>query len=176
MIENWNMKFWIEVFSKFESLSKISMRLNDEFFLKVIVSEFFKVKGQLYVNIQNVGIQTFLHWITWQCTNWGTSVQFSFSVFQLLSELHASGVIFSEWNLFEEFELYVVDAHSSLRPWFRWSFFRVYSHPIFSYVDLRSSRIHHRFSHRTSNVVLLDVLTTGERPSFPDLGGGVDRH
>ena len=75
MIENWNMKFWIEVFSKFESLSKISMRLNDEFFLKVIVSELFKVKGQLYVNIQNVGIQTFLHWIAWQCTNWGTSVQ-----------------------------------------------------------------------------------------------------
>ena len=29
---------------------------------------------------------------------------------------------------------------------------------------------------RLTLVVLLDVLTTGERPSFPDLGGGVDRH
>ena len=37
------------LFFAFESLSKINMRLNDDFFHKVIVSQLFKVKCQLYV-------------------------------------------------------------------------------------------------------------------------------
>ena len=44
---------------------------------------------------------------------------------------------------------YAFDAHSSLLPWFRWSFCSTFIHTLFL---MRLSRIHPRFSRRTSNV------------------------